>query len=160
MRVNRSQLWQKAQTFYKAAQHDLTILKRKIAITFENEPGVDCGAIKSEFFTLLLCDVNERLFEGIPTRRVPRRDFSLQEDFEVAGMAIAHSIMQGGPSFSCLSPALYPLVLEEDCGIWPDYLPTNEDIPHNAATASLLEFIAKVGYCTLIFCCVYNCGPV
>ncbi len=46
---------------YKAAQHDLTILKRKIAITFDNEPGVDCGAIKSKFFTLLLGDINERL---------------------------------------------------------------------------------------------------
>ncbi len=26
------------------------------------QPGVDCGAIKSEFFTLLLADINERLF--------------------------------------------------------------------------------------------------
>ncbi len=102
---------QKAQAFYKAAQHDLTIMKRKIAITFDNE------AIKSKFFTLLLGDINERAFLR---EEFPVGDFSLQE---VAGMAVAHSIMQGGPSFSCLSPALYPLVLEEDCGIWPDYLP-------------------------------------
>ncbi len=151
MTVNRCQLWQKAEALYKAAQHDLTILKKNLAITFHNEPGVDCGAIKSEFFTLLLAGINERLFEGIPTRRVPRRDVSLQEDFEVAGMAVAHSIMQGGPSFSCLSPAIYPLVLEEDCGIWCNYLPTREDIPHNAATASLIEFIAKVWLVLFLF---------
>ena len=31
------------------------------------------------------------------------------------------------------------LTLEEECGIWDDYLPTRDDIPQNASTANLLD---------------------
>lgn len=142
--VKRSAIWPKAKAFYKAAQYNPSLLKVNLAIDFVGEPGVDCGAIKREYFTLLMSEMCQLLFEGAPTRKVPRRDYSLEEDFELAGMAVAHSIMQHGPSFSCLSPALYPLTLAEECGIWDDYLPTRDDIPQNASTANLLEFVDKV----------------
>ena len=135
--VERGKLWRKAEVFYKAAIHNVSLVQKQLVITFVNEPGVDCGALKNEFFQSLLVEINDRLFEGLPTRWVPKRDISIQEDFELAGMAIAHSIMQGGPSFSLLSPALYPLVLSSECGVWSDY-------QRNAATEDILEFIDKV----------------
>ena len=139
--VDRANIWSKAKVFYKAAGHNDSVLKRSLVITFAGEPGIDCGALKLEYFTLLLSEINEKLFEGDLYRRVPRRDFLLDDDFVLAGMAVAHSIMQSGPAFPCLSRALYPLTLAEECGLWDDYLPTQDDIPKNASTETLLELI-------------------
>lgn len=64
--------------------------------------------------------------------------------FESAGVMIAHSIIQGGPAYSCLCPAAfnYMLYLDEEQALVQ--CPTAEDIPVNAATGGVLKLIADV----------------
>ena len=66
---------------------------------------------KLDFFELFLDEIDFRLFTGLPSRRVPRKDWGLENAFEVAGFVIAHSLLLGGPSFACLSPAVYSYIL-------------------------------------------------
>jgi hypothetical protein len=40
-------------------------LHRNLVITFENEEGVDAGAIKAEFFNSLIEEMDRRFFEFI-----------------------------------------------------------------------------------------------
>ena len=105
--VDRANSWSRVKVFYKAAGYNDSVLKRSLVITFAGEPGRDCGALKLEYFTLLLSEINENLFKGDLYRRVPRRDFLLDDD----------PIMQSGPAFPCLSRALYPLILAEQSGL-------------------------------------------
>lgn len=62
--INQDTLWANALAFYKAALHDLGKIKKRLAIVFENEPGVDVGSVTAEFVDLLLREIISRLFEG------------------------------------------------------------------------------------------------
>ena len=45
-------------------------------VCFSDEEGLDAGAIKTEFFELLLKEINLRLFEGQELSQLPVRDSS------------------------------------------------------------------------------------
>ena len=80
--------------------------------------------------------------------------------FELAGRVIAHSVLQGGPSLDCLCPAVVATVLS--CGELENAIEEImvEDIPLNAGTAELIDFIHEVsmkGYCILVS---YKCAPL
>ena len=66
----------------------------------------------------------------------------------MAGAMVAHSMLQGGPGFPCLHPAVYQLMVLGDSvqltSLQPEEFPTADDIPRNAATMDLLEMIDEV----------------
>ena len=63
-------------------------MKKNLAVNFINagECGSDCGALKRQFFKYAQRSADEMLFEGEDNRRIPRKDFSLELQFEVAGV--------------------------------------------------------------------------
>ena len=71
-----------------------------------NECGIDAGALKEEFFEILLRAINEQLFEGYETRRIPGRSWENGNLQKLAGIIISHSILHSGPSFPVLAPCV------------------------------------------------------
>lgn len=47
------------------------------------------------------------MFEGEDSHKVPKKDWSFEDVFELVGMLIAHSLLQDGPGLLCLSPSVY-----------------------------------------------------
>ena len=135
--------WLGVTSFYKGAIAKPQKLMRPLAVTFVNtgELGSDAGALKKEFFEYALREVNNQLFEGEDGRRVPKKDVGLELLFEVAGMLLGHSIIQGGPGFPCLSPAVFDYL--RTCDVKLCY-PTKDDIPLNISTHELITLIEEV----------------
>lgn len=86
-----------ALRFYKIGIKVAEKLWQPLAIIFQEEEGFDAGALKIEFFELLLKEIQLRLFEGPDESKVPLRDRSKAFLFKLVGVAISHSIIQ-----SCL----------------------------------------------------------
>lgn len=113
--------------FYKNSLSDKKRLLQDFHVEFEGE---EAGARKLDFFELML---------QVPTRHIPK-DWALEGMFEIASVIIAHSIIHGEPSFPCLCPAVF------------DYIKIDralsglnvKDIPLNAATSPLLQFLEEV----------------
>ena len=145
LQVQRSGLLKQAVGFYSKACDTPQILQRNLVIEFRGEAGCDLGGLKAEFLTLLLDEVNTMFFEGSEFRRIPKKDWDLTSQFELVGMLISHSVLQGGPSLTCLSPAIYSLISKSgsSCDHFEE-MPSKEDIPMNMATAQLHDFIEKV----------------
>ena len=141
--VPRERIWRIALGFYKRCMKDPEQLRRELRIEFEGEEGVDAGALRNEFFEILLREMNELLFEGQENSRLPK-DSNLQRLFECAGIIIAHSILQGGPGFPCLCVVAVSYLLHLDKERALQELPTVDDIPQNAATMGLLDLISSV----------------
>lgn len=143
LQVDRSKLWRTALGFYKTMIHTPEKLRYELRIDFIDEDGIDAGALKREFFELLLKQLNANMFEGLENRRIPKKDSSLERMFHTAGIIIAHSILQGGPGFPCLCPSAYHYLLhldKEKALLEMQF----GDIPLNAATNHLIDFINKV----------------
>ena len=100
--VKRDELWMGALRFYKIAIKETEKLWQPLAIIFQEEEGLDAGALKTEFFELLLKEIQLRLFEGPDESKVPLRDGSKAFLLKLAGVAISHSIIQNGPVFGAL----------------------------------------------------------
>ena len=142
--VRRGRLWRDALSFYKNSLHSLDRLKHELRIEFRGEEGIDAGALRREFFESLLKELNNRLFEGEDSSRLPKYDSNVRGLFETAGMMIGHSVVQGGPSFSCICPAAYSYMLYGDRELSLAELPTIADIPRNAATHDTITLIEAV----------------
>ena len=139
--VSRDRLWRNAACFYKNCLHHQERLSYDLHIEFQGEEGIDAGALKCEFFECLMKEVNERLFEGEITRRLPKRDNGVERNHEIAGIIFGHSILQGGPAFPVLCPAVF------DYLVYGDEFPSVEDIPKNAVTEGIIELIMEVSKC-------------
>ncbi|CAB4028644.1 E3 ubiquitin- ligase pub2, partial [Paramuricea clavata] len=72
--VERDEVWSAALTFYKKALLDKTKLWQDLTIIFKGEEGLDAGTIRTEFFEILLREINFRLFEGQELSQLPVRD--------------------------------------------------------------------------------------
>ena len=72
---------------------------------------------------------------------MPKKDVSLELLFEVAGMVVAHSILQEGPGIPCLSPAVFDYLTHGDV---KHCYPTKDDIPLNISTHELITLIEEV----------------
>ena len=59
--VNRSCIWQKACVWYKVALVDSSRLKN-LMIEFSGEAGLDAGALRNEFLTTVLQEMNVHFF--------------------------------------------------------------------------------------------------
>lgn len=146
LEMARACIANKAKTFYKACLHQSSQLTKGLTIRFSGELGIDAGALKIDFFLSYFRVLKEELFEGGSDHRlVPKNYWGCDTEFEMAGAAVAHSLLLGGPGFSVLHPAVYAhLAL---CSIDPENvidLPCADDIPLNAATYDTKEFIDKV----------------
>lgn len=140
--VNRHCLFNKAKVWYKCAMADPSRLKKNLMIHFTGESGIDAGALKNEFFTRVLHDINEELFEGAPNRRIPKNIWDADKEFEMAGLIVSHSVL-GRPGFTCLHPLMYDWLI--DPAKEPvENLPTASDIPQMAVNVDLIDLISKV----------------
>ncbi len=85
--------------------------------------------------------MNTRLFDDEDVCRVPKKDWSFEMLFQICGMLVAHSILQSGPGFPCLSSSIYAYLVSGN----PSYcFPTKSDIPLDLGTHSLISFINEV----------------
>lgn len=137
LKIHRSCLWQKAQTFYKKGITDYF---------FSGENGVDGGALRNEFFVAALKSMNIDYFEGNSDKKLPRSHWGCEAEQVVAGVLVDHSLLLGGPGFPCLHPAVYDLCV----GVSDSYEPNICDIPMNAVTEDLLDMITKVSLIKII----------
>ena len=94
------------------------------------------GALRNDFF--------EKYLEGAAERRLPRKHWALEHDLEMTGKMIAHSIVQGGQSFSLLCPAVYKYIISLDRDEALAALPLSSDIPMNASTSTLFDLLSEV----------------
>ena len=129
--IKRDELWMGALRFYKTALTERERLWQGLAIIFQGEEGLDGGALKTEFFELLLKEIQLRLFEGPDESKVPVRDSSKAFLLKLAGVAISHLIIQKGPVFGALSPAVYYHLAGCDPDLVASQIEKN-DVPKNA----------------------------
>ena len=148
LKTNRAVLWNKAKVFYKRAIACPEMLKKTLMIEFSGEEGVDAGALLFEFSQEVLRTISEEYFEGSEGRKVPKSHWGGTTELEMAGAMVAHSMLQGGPGFPCIHPAMYQSMVLGECmmltSLQPEEFPTADDIPHNAVTMDLLEMIDEV----------------
>lgn len=137
LEVSRDKLWRQAASFYKNSAHARERLHKSLSIEFTGEDGVDGGALKNDFFELLMAEINERLFEGTSTRRLLKKDWGLEGLFTLAGgTMVAHSLIQGGPGLPILCPSIYHFMVSLDRESAIHHLPLAADIPRNLATTA------------------------
>ena len=117
-------------------------LAKTLVVSFKGEAGADAGSMRREFFEDALREANLRLFEEEDDRRVPKKDWAREVMFKVVDMLIAHSLLQQGPGFTCLSPAVFEYLVSDRLS---QCFPTMADIPLNLSTHDLITFIEKVG---------------
>ena len=73
------------------------------------EDAVDAGALRLGFFGDLMREFNIHLFEGKDCR-VPIYSWENVYLIKVAGIMVAHSLLQGGPGIPCLAPYVYQFI--------------------------------------------------
>ena len=142
--VARSCIYHKAKIFYKSAINNPNELKKSITIVFPGEEGADVGALRNEFLIETLRNIGNELFEGQNERLVPKSHWGCESNFQLVGAIIAHSVLQSGPAFPCIHPAIYARIAGKYSELSVDELPNVDDIPCHAGTLDLLEFIDKV----------------
>lgn len=95
-----------------------------VTVQFQNQPAVDVGGPKREFYTRLFVNIakadgglNLVLFEGPDGRLMPKYSATIivySGILTVVGKMIAHSIVQCGIGFPFLSPAAYWYIVSGD----------------------------------------------
>ena len=98
--------------YYKSKDFDATI---PITVRYKGQPGVDSGGLMRQAFTTVfkMLANNEvpglRLFTGPANRVTPiySSENLLTNIFETLGKMVSHSLIQGGPGFPYLAPAVF-----------------------------------------------------
>ena len=129
-----------ALRFYKTGIKEAEKLWQPLAIIFQEEEGLDAGALKTEFFELLLKEIQKRLFEGRDESKVPLRDSSKAFLLKLAGVAISHSIIQNIPVFGDLSPAVYYHLAGCDPDLVASQIGKN-DVPKNTGNLNIIRVL-------------------
>ena len=126
-----------------------------LVVTFKEEPAVDAGGPRREYFTLLMKHIstNFQLFEGptghlLPTHNVPAL---IDKQYYYIGKMMAASILQGGPAPGFFAESAAEYWLQGLDGVTAHV----EDIPGEAQLVvkkvkimliySLIDFYAHVG---------------
>ena len=89
---------------------------------------------------MLLKEIQQRLFEGSEWSMLPVKDGSKGLLFQPAGIIVSHSIVQDGPSFSALCPAMYFYLADADALYVLSQL-RRQEMPLNAGTLMYLQFL-------------------
>ncbi len=113
LNVKRECLWQRSLVFYKSTPHK--DLYRLLCISFEgHEEAVDAGGLRIEFFGDLIRTIDNLLFEGKPGNRIPKHSWDKIHLLRMAGLMLAHSILQDGPGMPTLSKYVYEFLISND----------------------------------------------
>ena len=121
-------------------------LFQKLVVEFEGEEGIDVGALTVEYFKKLFEIVRRDLFETVKyeTFLIPKRSGGNLALFKIFGIAIRHSLLQGGRPFPYLHPWCYTVITqkseEEIVGLISKEKYT-ELISLNAGTANIISFL-------------------
>ena len=145
-KVRRSNLWRDGIGFYKSSMGDLKRLKAEFRVSFEGEDGVDCGALRAEFFSKFFEYALKELFEfveGKEWQHVPKRSGGNVQIFKVLGTAIAHSVLHDGPFFPFLAPWVVDILCSKTSGQI-----SVADIPVTSATGCTINFIKSLDSCS------------
>ena len=142
--VKRQQVWRHALAFYKGSKQSPDRLRLRLCVEFEGEEGVDAGALTSDFFECMYNEINDKLFEGHPTCRFPKKNWNLEKNFELAGMCIAHGLVQNGSGFPVLSPAIFEFLVHQDNEKVLPHLPSLSMLPEDYTSHDVIELIKKV----------------
>ena len=140
--VDRELLWQRSLVFYKSTSHE--DLYRLLSISFEGyEDAIDAGGIRIEFFCDLIRHIDNLLFEGKAGQRIPKHSWDNIHLLEMAGMMVAHSILQDGPGMPTLATYVYMFIVSGDKEKSVEAI-TPDDLPDTPQNSDLIEFIKKV----------------
>ena len=145
MAVDRECIWRDAMKHYKRKINDNAGLRKRLEVSFINEDGLDGGAMKTEFFQLVLGEVTKRLFEGDQMNLLLVKDSRKLFLFRMAGMLMVHVILQDGPLYAI--PTLAPSVAESILGGSLEDVSkflSKHHIPINTSTESLHDFIERL----------------
>ena len=148
-KIARENIWREGLRLYKIALADRKILFKPLLIEFENEEGIDAGALTVEFFTKFFEKAEKELFEATPSYQhiIPKRAGGNITLFKAFGVALGHSLLQGGPPFPFLPRWCYAILsqkAEDEIGSIiseSDYLSL---IPLNAGTAIVISFLKEL----------------
>ena len=141
--MSRACISNKANVFYKSCLHEPQRLRKALCIEFNGEAGIDAGALKNDFFLEYFRYIKKELFEGQENRLLPKNVWGADTNYQMAGAAIAHSLVLGGPGFGVIHPAVYSHLVALAPENVSDF-PCADDIPLNAASNDTKEFIDKV----------------
>ena len=83
-----------------------------------------------------------RLFEAENFKFIPRRGDSI--NYTIFGMAVSHSILNGGPGCYFLQPWFYEAIAGEDDQEKLLEQMTVEDIPLNSSSSNLVDFLKNI----------------
>lgn len=143
--VSRDSIWLDSLKYYKRKVGDPSGLAKNLEVTFKDEEGLDGGAMRNEFFQLLMAEAQKKLFEGDEWRLVPVKDSSKLFLFRILGMIIVHVILQGGPLYTI--PPLAPSIVDSLTGESKETASTSlskHHVPLNAATEALHDLIEEL----------------
>lgn len=143
LQIRRDHIWRDALQFYKVARADKSRLFKELKVEFLGEDGIDCGALKLEFLQLCLEEAMKNTFEEVNGVKIPKKSAGGLLTYKIVGLMIAHSVIQGGPGISCLPQWCYKYMVSRDFNAAAEYL-SKDDIPLNAATASLHTFLDEL----------------
>ena len=147
LEVDRNNLWMDSIRFYKKKIDHHEFMLREFYVSFKGEDGVDGGAMKQEFFTLLLKEIQSRLFEGLENHRLLVKDISKSMLFVVAGTVFVHSLIEGCPNgLPIFAEPLYYAMCKSDQNVVMASL-SRDIVPVDASTQMLLELIEKLEKC-------------
>ena len=130
--VEKDKVWQRAMQFYKSAKFKNKRLRGRVCVEYVDDDGVDAGALRGDFFEKVITELNQKLFEGNQFCRLPKKDPGMEQLFEIGGMMVAHSVLHGGPSLSCINPTIHHYLLTDNIEEAIIACPPHDDIPLNA----------------------------
>ena len=111
LKVDPEDQFMDVYSYYKSSDCDVLA---PISIFVKGQPAIDTGGVLRQVFSeVFLSLANNKcmkhIFTGEQFRKVPvfSNELVVNGFFEVLGKMISHSLVQGGPGFPYLSPAIY-----------------------------------------------------
>eukprot|EP00794_Sanderia_malayensis_P004181 gene4181-4737_t len=142
--VRRESIWRDCLNFYKIAMVDKSRLFKELKVEFQGEDGVDCGALRLEFFQVCIREAAKVLLEETGDTMIPKKTTASLLGFKALGTLVGHSIIQGGPGIHHFPEWVYKFLCTGDFCSAAELLYSEKQIPLNAATALLHSFIEDI----------------
>jgi len=122
--------------------HHIFIFQVQFTNATGEDESTDAGAIKLEFFEMLMKQFDNRLMEGPPGQRVPRKADPFL--FTIFGLFLGHSLLHKGPGYYSFQPWIYDVLLGKDNEDDLIKLASKSLIPINSASINVVEFVDQL----------------